>query len=146
MILLLFLMIRHLTFCSTRVSNELGAGNPKAARVSVLLSLFQQSLRQFLSVQFCSALARFSDMFTAMNQKCYVTKMTPLLSLSVIMDTLYALFSGLFLLTRNKVVDYVTKMTHLLSLSVIMDSSYAVLSVCLFAFFPFFLSIRHFIY
>lgn len=32
---MIFVLRMHQLFCSTRVSNELGAGNPQAARVAV---------------------------------------------------------------------------------------------------------------
>ncbi|CAI0393186.1 unnamed protein product [Linum tenue] len=81
---------------STRVSNELGRGNPEAARVSV---------RTVMSVAAAEALLVSSSLF--MSRRVfgysfsdekevvdYVTKMAPLLCLSVIMDSLQGVLSG----------------------------------------------------
>ncbi|GJX59558.1 DETOXIFICATION 14-like protein [Tanacetum coccineum] len=80
----------------TRVSNELGAGNPQAARLAVLLAMFLAiietmivsttvfSCHQFLGKAYSSEKAVVS----------YVASMAPFISLSIITDSLQAVISG----------------------------------------------------
>ncbi|KAM5569523.1 hypothetical protein ABKV19_016842 [Rosa sericea] len=81
---------------STRVSNELGAGNPQAARVAVQAAVFL-SVTEALIVSttlFCcrSVVGRaFSSEKQVVD---YVAVMTPLICLSVFMDSLQAVLSG----------------------------------------------------
>ncbi|KAI3516703.1 hypothetical protein L1887_15670 [Cichorium endivia] len=81
---------------STRVSNELGAGNPKGARVAVkaimLLAVVETTI---VSSTVLASRHVFGYIFT--NEKevvDYVTKMVPLLCLNIIMDSLQGTLSG----------------------------------------------------
>lgn len=82
--------------CSTRVSNELGAGNPKAARLAVCAVLFlaiMEAVIVGISV-FCS---RYVLGYAYSNEKevvKYVAVMAPLICLSIIMDSFQAVLSG----------------------------------------------------
>ncbi|GMY07328.1 protein DETOXIFICATION 12-like [Fagus crenata] len=81
---------------STRVSNELGAGNPKAARVAVFAVLFLAVAETSIVSTILLASGRVFG-YTFSNEKevvDYVTTMAPLISLSVIMDSIQGVFSG----------------------------------------------------
>lgn len=95
-----------------RVSNELGAGNPDSARLvvvvalsiiiftAVLVSVTLLSLRHFIGIA-------FSNEEEVVN---YVTRMVPLLSISVITDNLQGVLSGNC--TNNNVLS-VTQLHHI---------------------------------
>ncbi|KAL6608072.1 hypothetical protein ACP70R_041135 [Stipagrostis hirtigluma subsp. patula] len=84
------------TAASVRVSNELGAGNPGGARLvvsvalsvticsAVLVSVTLLALRRFVGIAFSNEEEVIS----------YVTRMVPLLSISVISDSLQGVLSG----------------------------------------------------
>uniref|UniRef100_A0A0D3EPB9 Protein DETOXIFICATION n=1 Tax=Oryza barthii TaxID=65489 RepID=A0A0D3EPB9_9ORYZ len=84
------------TAASVRVSNELGAGNPEGARLvvgvalsvilcsAVLVSVTLLALRHFIGIA-------FSNEEEVIN---YVTRMVPVLSISVITDSLQGVLSG----------------------------------------------------
>ncbi|KAL7606010.1 hypothetical protein Lser_V15G15040 [Lactuca serriola] len=81
---------------STRVSNELGAGNPRGARMAVyvvlILAIIETSV---ISTSVFASRCVFGYIFT--NEKevvDYVTKMAPLLCLNIIMDSLQGTLSG----------------------------------------------------
>ncbi|KAL8268923.1 hypothetical protein R6Q59_002721 [Mikania micrantha] len=81
---------------STRVSNELGAGNPQGARVAVyvvlLIAIVETSI---VSTSVFASRHVFGYIFT--NEKeviDYVTKMAPLLCLNILMDSLQGTLSG----------------------------------------------------
>ncbi|CAI9278543.1 unnamed protein product [Lactuca saligna] len=81
---------------STRVSNELGAGNPRGARMAVyvvlILAIIETSV---ISTSVFVSRRVFGYIFT--NEKevvDYVTKMAPLLCLNIIMDSLQGTLSG----------------------------------------------------
>ncbi|KAJ0646662.1 putative multi antimicrobial extrusion protein [Helianthus annuus] len=81
---------------STRVSNELGAGNPQRARVAVhvvlLIAIVETSI---VSTSVFVSRHVFGYIFT--NEKevvDYVTKMAPLLCLNILMDSLQGTLSG----------------------------------------------------
>ncbi|MFS8028790.1 putative multi antimicrobial extrusion protein [Helianthus anomalus] len=80
----------------TRVSNELGAGNPQRARVAVhvvlLIAIVETSI---VSTSVFVSRHVFGYIFT--NEKevvDYVTKMAPLLCLNILMDSLQGTLSG----------------------------------------------------
>lgn len=81
---------------STRISNELGAGNPKAARVAVFAVLFLAVTEtSIVSAILLASQSVFG--YTFSNEKevvDYVTTMAPLVSLSVILDSLQGVLSG----------------------------------------------------
>ncbi|KAL5573121.1 hypothetical protein UlMin_022718 [Ulmus minor] len=81
---------------STRVSNELGAGNPQAARVAVLAAMFLATVEAVVvsTTLFC---CRHVLGYAYSNEKHvvdYIADMTPLICLSVFMDSLQAVLSG----------------------------------------------------
>ncbi|KAK9934657.1 hypothetical protein M0R45_021793 [Rubus argutus] len=82
---------------STRVSNELGAGNPQAARLVVVASMLLTVLGSVIigSTVFASR-SVFGYIFS--NEKevvDYVTSISPLICLSVIADSLHGVLSGI---------------------------------------------------
>ena len=81
---------------STRVSNELGAGNPQAARVAVFAVLFLAFAETSIVSTILLASGRVFG-YTFSNEKevvDYVATMAPVVSLSVILDSLQAVLSG----------------------------------------------------
>lgn len=88
---------------STRVSNELGAGKPQAAREAVL-SVIVLALADAIvltSVLFCSRHVlgfAFSHEMEVINS---VANIVPLLCLSVSVDSFLGVLSGKFLLSLN---------------------------------------------
>ncbi|KAH7847697.1 hypothetical protein Vadar_029189 [Vaccinium darrowii] len=82
---------------STRVSNELGAGNPQAAQLAVctVMVLAVAEAIVMIATLFC---CRFILGYAYSDEKevvDYVREMTPLLCLSIIMDSLLAVLSGI---------------------------------------------------
>ncbi|MBA0578526.1 hypothetical protein Gorai_020805 [Gossypium raimondii] len=85
-----------LLFCSTRVSNELGAMNPHSARVAVnvvmILGIFEAMT---VSITLFSCRYAFGYLYSNEQEVIdYVGEMIPLISLSVIIDSLLAVISG----------------------------------------------------
>ncbi|KAL4612418.1 hypothetical protein ACB092_08G197000 [Castanea dentata] len=81
---------------STRISNELGAGNPQAARVAVFAVLFL-AVTETSIVSAILLASRSVFGYTFSNEKevvDYVTTMAPLVSLSIILDSLQGVLSG----------------------------------------------------
>ncbi|KAF8369929.1 hypothetical protein HHK36_032041 [Tetracentron sinense] len=81
---------------STRVSNELGAGNPQAARVAVCAVMFLAGI-EITIVSSTVFVSRHVFGYAYSNDKevvDYVTKMAPLICGSVIMDSLQGILSG----------------------------------------------------
>ncbi|MBA0548221.1 hypothetical protein Golob_019331 [Gossypium lobatum] len=81
---------------STRVSNELGAGNPHSARVAVnvvmVLGIFEAMT---VSITLFSCRYAFGYLYSNEQEVIdYVGEMIPLISLSVIIDSLLAVISG----------------------------------------------------
>ncbi|KAJ6291210.1 hypothetical protein OIU76_023300 [Salix suchowensis] len=81
---------------STRVANELGAGNPRAARFVVYAVMFLAVSETIIVASALFASRRvFGYLYS--NEKevvDYVTAMAPLVCLSIIMDSLQAVLSG----------------------------------------------------
>lgn len=81
---------------STRVSNELGAGNPRGARIAVFaVMILAVTETLILSATLFASRRVFG--YTFSNEKevvDYVTAMAPLVCLSVIMDSLQGVLSG----------------------------------------------------
>lgn len=85
--------------CSTRVSNELGAGNPQGARVAVFAMILLATTEAILISGTLFAFRRVFG-YTFSNEKevvDYVTDMAPLICLSIIMDSIQGSLSGLTL-------------------------------------------------
>uniref|UniRef100_A0A7N0TM36 Protein DETOXIFICATION n=1 Tax=Kalanchoe fedtschenkoi TaxID=63787 RepID=A0A7N0TM36_KALFE len=81
---------------STRVSNELGAGNPAAARLAVHAGMCV-AVTETLIVSSTLLACRHVFGYLFSNEKeviHYVTSMTPLICLSVIMDSIQGVLSG----------------------------------------------------
>ncbi|KAK6266591.1 hypothetical protein QUC31_017428 [Theobroma cacao] len=77
---------------STRVSNELGAGNPQAAQIAALVVMVLTLAESFIAstILFC---CRHAFGYAYSNDKEVVnnvTKMIPLMCLSIVMDSLHA--------------------------------------------------------
>ncbi|CAN1240145.1 Protein DETOXIFICATION 12 [Linum grandiflorum] len=81
---------------STRVSNELGRGKPELARISVF-SVMSIGVAEALLVSITLYACRHAFGYSFSNDKeviDYVTRMAPLICLSVIMDSLQGVLSG----------------------------------------------------
>ncbi|XP_057478920.1 protein DETOXIFICATION 12-like [Actinidia eriantha] len=81
---------------STRVSNELGAGNPQGARVAVFAVMFL-AVTETTIVSATLFACRHVFGYTFSNEKevvDYVTALAPLVCLTVIMDSLQGVLSG----------------------------------------------------
>ncbi|KAG5528007.1 hypothetical protein RHGRI_028813 [Rhododendron griersonianum] len=83
--------------CSTRVSNELGAGNSRAAQLSVC-TVMVLAVAEAIMVSAALFCCRFILGYAYSSEKevvDYVREMTPLLCLSIVMDSLTAILSGI---------------------------------------------------
>ncbi|KAH7533916.1 hypothetical protein FEM48_Zijuj04G0182200 [Ziziphus jujuba var. spinosa] len=81
---------------STRVSNELGAGNPRAARMAVLVAMCL-AITEAVIVSTTLFCCRYILGYAYSNDKQvveYIAAMAPLLCLSVFLDSLQAVLSG----------------------------------------------------
>lgn len=83
-------------FISTRVSNELGAGNPKGAQLSAFAVMFIAVAQMVIvNVTIFSSRNIFGYLFSSDKEVVdYVTDMAPLVCLSIIMDSLQGTLSG----------------------------------------------------
>lgn len=81
---------------STRVSNELGAGNPKGAQLSAFAVMFIAVAQMVIvNVTIFSSRNIFGYLFSSDKEVVdYVTDMAPLVCLSIIMDSLQGTLSG----------------------------------------------------
>ncbi|XWS75512.1 hypothetical protein CRYUN_Cryun01aG0095800 [Craigia yunnanensis] len=81
---------------STRVSNELGAGNPQAARLSVIVAMVIAAIESItVAIALFSCRHVLGYLFSNEKQVAnYVAEMIPLLCISVLMDSLQAVLSG----------------------------------------------------
>ncbi|KAF5450967.1 hypothetical protein F2P56_031276 [Juglans regia] len=82
---------------STRVSNEIGAGNPQAARLAVTVVMLI-TVTEALMVSSALYASRHAFGYVFSNEKevvDYVTAMAPLVCLSVILDSLHGVLSGI---------------------------------------------------
>ena len=89
----------HKTFCSTRVSNELGAGNAQAAKMTVkamMVLVVVEMVIVAMILFFCHRVLgyAFSSKKEIVDRSA---DMAPLLCLSIIMDGLQAVLLGNFL-------------------------------------------------
>ncbi|KAF7129950.1 hypothetical protein RHSIM_Rhsim10G0076400 [Rhododendron simsii] len=82
---------------STRVSNELGAGNPRAAQLSfctVMVLAIAEAITVSAALFCCRSILGYA--YSGEKEVVdYVREMTPLLRLSIIMDSLTAILSGI---------------------------------------------------
>ena len=87
-------------FCSTRVSNEVGAGNLEAAKVAVW-AVILLAVVDAVTVGTVLFSCRYvlGEAFSNDKQVVdYVAVMTPLICISIVMDCLQGVLSGLFLI------------------------------------------------
>ncbi|KAI3502941.1 hypothetical protein L1887_31351 [Cichorium endivia] len=82
---------------STRISNELGAGNPQAARLAVHTMMFLTVIEAIIaSVTVFSCRHYLGHVFSNQNAVVsYIASMSPFISLSIITDSLQAAISGI---------------------------------------------------
>ena len=82
--------------CSTRVSNELGAGNPERARSSVYVALMIAGLEgTVLSLGLFGLRRSWGYAYSNVDEVVhYALKMAPLVSLSILADALQGVISG----------------------------------------------------
>jgi MATE family multidrug resistance protein len=92
----LFLKKNVQSFCSTRVSNELGAGNSQAAKMAVwaiMVIAITEAIIISTALFFCRHIMGYA--FSSEKQIVnYVADMVPFICLSVIMDCLQSVLSG----------------------------------------------------
>ena len=96
------LLLLGLVAYSTRVSNELGAGNTRAARLAVGAVMFL-AVSQAIIVSSILFAGRSSFGYIFSNEKevvDYATNMAPLVCLSFMFDSLQATLSGFFFVLR----------------------------------------------
>lgn len=91
-------LIHFINCCchSTRVSNELGAGNPQAARRATRVVLFLAILETLILSTTLFALRHIFG-YTFSNEKDvvdYVASMAPLICISVLLDGIQGVLSG----------------------------------------------------
>ncbi|XP_030499345.2 protein DETOXIFICATION 12 [Cannabis sativa] len=82
---------------STRVSNELGAGNPQGARIATFAAMFL-AIAETSIVTTTLFMSRGIFGYTFSNEKevvNYVTEMAPLVCLSVVLDSMQGVLSGI---------------------------------------------------
>nr|XP_009776777.1 PREDICTED: MATE efflux family protein 7-like [Nicotiana sylvestris] len=91
------LKLTHYHFvCSTRISNELGAGNPKAVRISICV-VFALATVEFLLASAIIFFLRkvWGYAFTNEQEVVNLTEeLTPILCLSIILDSIITLLAG----------------------------------------------------
>ncbi|CAI9276611.1 unnamed protein product [Lactuca saligna] len=82
---------------STRVSNEIGAGNPRAARLAVCIVMFLAVIEAIIvSTMVFSCRHYLANAFSnKMEVVSYVVSMSPFIALSIITDSLQAVISGI---------------------------------------------------
>ncbi|KAK4753825.1 hypothetical protein SAY87_001929 [Trapa incisa] len=82
---------------STRVSNELGAGNPRAAHVTVVAALLLTLVETTILSSTVFACKRvFGYIFCNEEEVVdYVANMAPLISVSIVLDSLHGVLSGI---------------------------------------------------
>ncbi len=102
---IVFYMLKriHKLFCSSRVSNELGAGNPVAAQLAVGAGMVLAVLEAIIvsTALFCCRNVLGYAYSNEEEVVSYVSKMVPLLCLRVSVDSLLGVLSGRFLTFRS---------------------------------------------
>lgn len=83
--------------CSVRVSNELGAGNPKSAAFSVVVvTMLSFVLSSIVAVVILLFSGHISYIYTGgKNVAAAVSKLTPLLALTIILNGIQPVLSGI---------------------------------------------------
>lgn len=87
----------HVLVCSTRISNELGAGRPYAARFAVSVTLMLASITALtVSTTLFSLRHVWGGLFSNEEEVIsYAALMIPFLSVLTILDAINGVFSGL---------------------------------------------------
>lgn len=83
-------------YCSTRISNELGAGKPQAARLVLYAVLLLAAVEILISSTVIFS-CRYILGYAFSNEKSivlYVKDMTPFLCISIVTDSLQSVLSG----------------------------------------------------
>lgn len=82
--------------CSTRISNELGAGNSRAAHIVVYTAMFLAVMESLVvSMSLLVGRSVFGYVFSSDERTVdYVAKMAPLLYVSILLDGLQAVLAG----------------------------------------------------
>ncbi|GAY43836.1 hypothetical protein CUMW_077650 [Citrus unshiu] len=95
-VLTIWYLYRNPPFCSTRVANELGAGNPEPARLSTCVVIFLAVAEAAIGsvALFCyrNVLAYLFN--TDKDVVNYVSELVPLLSTAIFMDSMQSVLSG----------------------------------------------------
>lgn len=89
-------LIRSISCLSTRVSNELGAGKPQAARAAVCVGMIITIMETTIVSTSLFALRRILGYAYSNEEEVinYVIQMVPLICISVIMDSIQGVLSG----------------------------------------------------
>lgn len=92
-------MVTFVCIYSTRVSNELGAGNPEAAKVAVkVVGVLGITESIIVSVTLFGCHNILGYAFTSDNQIAnHIASMWPLICLSILIDTFLGILSGMSL-------------------------------------------------
>ena len=90
---------------STRVSNELGAGNPNGARVAVLVASFLAIVEaSIVGITLFMCRDVLGNAYSNEKQVVHqIAVMTPLICLSIFVDSLQAVLSGQFQAILNSI-------------------------------------------
>ena len=96
-------------FCSTRISNELGAGNSRAAHIVVYTAMFLAVMESLVvSMSLLVGRSVFGYVFSSDERTVdYVAKMAPLLYVSILLDGLQAVLAGPISQFRHKYFSYI---------------------------------------
>jgi MATE family multidrug resistance protein len=90
------MFIRGCFLCSTRISNELGAGNSRAAHIVVYAAMSLAVVDALMvGTSLLAGKNLLGQVFSSdKNTIDYVAKMAPLVSISLILDSLQGVLSG----------------------------------------------------
>lgn len=104
----------YYSYDSTHVSNELGAGNPKAAQAAATSAIFLGAIdATIVSITLYTYRGNWAYIFSNESEVAhYATQITPILCLSIGVDSFLAVLSGIqFISNHNNVysIRYTTK-------------------------------------
>lgn len=102
--------------CSVRVSNELGAGNPKAAAFSVkVVTMLSLTVAAIIAVIVMCLRDYLSYVFTKGEEVAHaVSTMTPLLAVTIVLNGIQPVLSGINYTYRPSLSIVVSKLPELL--------------------------------
>lgn len=91
-----------------RVSNELGAAHPRTARLSVVVALISSSLTGLLlSLVLMVTWNQYPSLFSADNEvRSLVKQLTPLLALSILVNSIQPTLSGNNLFSNKHAINF----------------------------------------